>query len=311
MDKRVLVTGGSGFIASHLVHRLVNMGATVNITARYGNVIKCSRLRDIWDRIGVYEADVRNRGALDVVNECNPDIVFHLAAYNHVGQSWVNSEEAFDVNGRGTVNVLDVIKSPKYVYLSSSEVYGSQDTVPFYEAMTPKPQSPYAIGKYAGELYCHALQRAGKKNISIVRSFNVYGPWQSSKAILPEIIIKCLRGDDVKSTKGEQTREYVYVDDAVDGLIRASLAEYNGPANLAQGYEITIADAIRTIWYLSESKSNLLIGDLPYRDNEIWRMCGSGKRAFEEFRWKPHTNFADGIKRTVEWYKQNMREVSA
>src|ERR1700687_215109 len=137
---RVLVTGGSGFIGSHLVRRLVAEGASVAVTARYANVMKNERLRSVWDRLTIFEADVRNRGALEAVTDFLPQIVFHLAAYNHVGASFTQVEECFDVNAKGTANVIDTFTAARrIIYTSTSEVYGMQTKVPFVETMAPEP----------------------------------------------------------------------------------------------------------------------------------------------------------------------------
>src|SRR5262245_23360371 len=136
--QRVVVTGGSGFIGSHLVRRLLDGGAAVAVTVRYGNLMKNERLRDCWDRLHVIEADLRNRGALAAVRDFAPDIVFHLAAYNHVGESFRQVEECFDVNAKGTANLLDACEGvDTFVYMSTSEVYGHQPGVPFVDKMCP------------------------------------------------------------------------------------------------------------------------------------------------------------------------------
>src|ERR1700745_2580387 len=125
--KRVLVTGGSGFVGSHLVHRLLSDACKVAVMVRYGNVMRCERLRGCWDQLTVIEADLRNRGALEQLRKFAPDVVFHLAAYNHVGESFVQVEECFDVNAKGTANVFDVVAgAQKFIYASTSEVYGLQ-----------------------------------------------------------------------------------------------------------------------------------------------------------------------------------------
>ncbi|HSP79374.1 MAG TPA: NAD-dependent epimerase/dehydratase family protein, partial [Myxococcaceae bacterium] len=137
-DKRVVVTGGSGFIGSHLVKELLQQGAKVAVTVRYGNVMKNERLREEWSRIKVIEADLRNRGALEEVARFEPQVVFHLAAYNHVGESFRQVEECFDVNAKGTANLLDVVPGTEsFIYMSTSEVYGHQSAVPFVETMCP------------------------------------------------------------------------------------------------------------------------------------------------------------------------------
>src|SRR5204862_5645534 len=115
----------------------------------------------------------------------------------------------------------------KFIYMATSEVYGHQTQVPFVETMNPEPISPYAITKYAGELYCRMKQRiAGETSVVIVRPFNVYGPYQSTKAVIPELIIDCLKGRAIRTTRGEQTREFNYVSDTVAGLIKT--AEHDG-----------------------------------------------------------------------------------
>jgi UDP-glucose 4-epimerase len=304
---RIVVSGGSGFIGSHLVKRLLEEGARVAVLVRYGNVVKCERLRWCWDRIHVIEADLRNRGALEAVRGFQPDIVFHLAAYNHVGQSFQQVEECFDVNAKGSANLFDLTEgAARFIYISSSEVYGHQDAVPFTETMEPQPLSPYAITKYAGELYCRMKQRIeAQPRTVILRPFNAYGPYQSSKAIIPELILKCLRGLPIECTEGKQTREFNYVEDLVDGLIKAATATapIDGPVNLAAGQEIAIRDLVQLIARLTETKSELRIGALPYRPTEIWRMRGDHARAKELLGWQPSTSMEDGLRKTIEWFR--------
>jgi UDP-glucose 4-epimerase len=311
MKKRVLVTGGSGFIGSHLVHRLLKEGSEVGVTVRYGNVMKNERLKDIYSDIRVIEADLRNRGALSQVRDWRPEVVFHLAAYNHVGESFTQVEECFDVNAKGTANLLDSCNGvEKFVYMSTSEVYGYQDAVPFVETMNPQPISPYAITKYAGELYCRMKQRmSGAVPILIVRPFNTFGPYQSSKAIIPELIIKCLMGDALQTTAGEQTREFNFVDNIVDGIIKAGehTGACAGPINIAAGEEVPIREVVTRIATLTNTRSKVEIGALPYRPTEIWRMYADPSRAESILGWKPRIGLDEGLKRTVDWFREYLR----
>ncbi|MGI8996459.1 MAG: GDP-mannose 4,6-dehydratase [Pyrinomonadaceae bacterium] len=310
--RRMLVTGGSGFIGSHLVHRLLREGAEVGITVRYRDVIKNERLRDCWDDLCVFEADVRNRGALEIVRRFAPELVFHLAAYNHVGQSFAQVEECFDVNAKGTANILDVCGdgAAKFIYVSTSEVYGHQTTVPFDETMNPEPISPYAITKYAGELYCRMKQRiGGDTSIIILRPFNTFGPYQSAKAVIPELIINCLRGNPLRTTTGEQTREFNYVGNIVEGLVRAANhpERIDGVMNLAAGEEVLIRDLVSKIAALTNTQSQIETGALPYRPNEIFRMYADGSRARRALGWQPQVGLDEGLKLTVEWFRQYYR----
>lgn len=305
---RVVITGGSGFIGSHLVRRLVQSGSKVAITTRYSNLIKNVRLKNLWDSIHVIEADLRNRGALVTVRDFRPEVVFHLAAYNHVGQSFTQVEECFDVNAKGTANLLDVCTDVRrFVYISTSEIYGDQTQVPFVETMHPGPQSPYAITKYCGEMYCRMKQRMASDGcVVILRPFNAFGPEQSTKAVIPELIGKALRGEPIQTTPGEQTREFNYVDNLIEGMVLAGFTtkKLEGPINLAGGEEIQIKDLVRRIADLTGSRSELRIGAFPYRPNEIWRMHGDFTRARELLGWKPRVSFDEGLQKTVRWYVQ-------
>ena len=131
--KRVLVTGGSGFIGSHLTRRLVKAGAETGILTKYNSVIDNVRLADVWDDIQPIEADIRNPDSLSQIGAYKPEVVFHLAAYNHVGDSFTHVTEALDCNVRGTANVIEAYDHyDRFIYISSSEVYGKND-VPFAE----------------------------------------------------------------------------------------------------------------------------------------------------------------------------------
>lgn len=313
--KRVLVTGGSGFIASHLVGQLLERGAEVAVTVRYGNIMKNERLRHCWDDVLIIEADLRNRGALAALRQFAPDIVFHLAAYNHVGQSFVQVEECFDVNAKGTANLLDTCDGvEKFIYMSTSEVYGHQMEVPFVETMNPEPISPYAITKYAGELYCRMKQRIpGDTSIVIVRPFNVYGPYQSTKAVIPELIIGCLQGHPIRTTLGRQTREFNYVASTVEGLIKAAEHEgrIEGVINIASGEEVAICDLVRKIATLTGTRSTLEIGVLPDRPTEIWRMFADNARAREILGWQPSVSLDEGLRLTIEWFRQYLPQLKS
>jgi len=286
-------------------------GQEVAVTVRYDNPIKNERLKDIWSDIHVIEADLRNRGALEKgLKDYRPDTIYHLAAYNHVGQSFYQVEECFDVNAKGTANILDSCELvggvERFVYMSTSEVYGEQDRVPFTEDMNPCPISPYAITKYSGEMYCRMKQQIDNDlSIVIVRPFNVYGPYQSSKAVIPELIINCLNGKDVRTTKGEQTREFNYVEDIVEGLIMAGShkGEIEGPVNLAAAEEVPIRELVLKIAELTGTSSKIEIGVLPYRPTEIWRMYADNSRAKTSLGWSPKVTLEEGLARTVEWFR--------
>lgn len=312
-DKRVLVTGASGFIASHLTRRLVEDGADVGILTKYNSVIDNVRIVDLWDSVRVFEADIRNYDSLRQVRLFRPDVIFHFAAYNHVGDSFLHISEAIDCNIKGTVNVVEAYEDySRFVYISTSEVYGYQDRVPFREDMCPMPISPYAIGKYGGELYCRMkMERLGKP-IVVLRPFNAFGPYQSPRAVIAEMALTCLRGLEVRSTAGKQTRDFNYVENLVDGFILAALKDeaVGKVINIGSGAEISIRDLITKIHKETDSSSELRIGALPDRPTEIWRMCAANGLAKSILGWEPRFSFEEGLSRTVQWYMEFEKEFS-
>jgi nucleoside-diphosphate-sugar epimerase len=310
--KKVLVTGGSGFIGSHLVERLLVEGCQVAVVVRYASVMKCERLRHSWDELTIIEADLRNPGALDAIRQFQPSVVYHLAAYNHVGASFNQVEECFDVNAKGTANLLNIAQTcaGKFVYLSTSEVYGQQESVPFVETMAPEPISPYSITKYAGELYCRMHHQKDRSiPVVVLRGFNAFGPYQSSKAIIPELIINCLENRPIRTTKGEQTREFCFVSNLVDGIVAASKhdAPIHGVINIAAGEEVSIRDLVLRIVAATGTKSSVEIGALPYRPTEIWRMAGDNARAREILGWQPRVRLDEGLSLTVDWFREYLK----
>jgi UDP-glucose 4-epimerase len=306
-DKRILVTGGSGFIGSHLTRRLCREGADVAILCKYDSVMDNVRLVDLWSDITVLEADIRNQDSLRQIGDFKPDIIYHLAAYNHVGDSFLHVSEAMDSNARGTANVIESYDGyERFVYIATSEVYGRQDEVPFREDMTPNPISPYAVGKYSGELYCKMKMERSDRRIVVIRPFNAYGPYQSPRAIIAEMILTCLAGKPVYSTEGKQTRDFNFVGNLVDGFVQAGEREeaIGQTINVGSGEEIAIRDLIRLIHSLTESQSELHIGALDLRPTEIWRMFAANDQARTVLGWTPKVSFEEGIRATVEWYRE-------
>ena len=311
--KRVLITGGSGFIGSHLTRRLVHEGAEVTITTKYNSVIDNVRLADVWDSIRVLEADIRNADSLKQIVKLKPEIIYHLAAYNHVGDSFTHVAEALDSNIKGTAQVLDVYDDyERFVYISSSEVYGYQTQVPFSEEQCPNPISPYAVGKYGGELYSRMQMERMDKRIVIIRPFNAYGPYQSPRAVIAEMVMTCLQGKPVYATEGKQTRDFNFVGNLVDGFMMAGMREeaIGQIFNLGSGVEISIRELILEIHRQTGEKSELHIGALENRPTEIWRMFAANQRAYDLLGWQPRVDFKEGMRRTIAWYQEFLAQFS-
>ena len=273
-NKKILITGGAGFIGSHMVSRLVELGSKVTTIVKYNSIIDSPRLNNDWDKINIIEGDLRNTDSVSHLRKYSYDLAFHFAAYNHVGDSFKHIKENMNYNLISTINLLNSgPKIKKFIHIGSSEIYGEQKILPFNVRNTPNPMSPYAITKYASELYSIIKSRETKMNLIAVRPFNT-GPYQSEKAIIPELIIKCLLNKSIDTTKGEQTREFNYIDNIINGIlfIEKKIKHHPHPINIGSNKPIKIRDLINKIKILTGSKSKINYGALSYRPNEIWKM---------------------------------------
>jgi UDP-glucose 4-epimerase len=310
---RVLVTGATGFIGSHLCRRLLADGAKVHVLTSTVSSVYPVRLVDIRDRITLYGGNLNDSGAMDsVVESADPEIVFHLGAYTHVGKSWHRVDECVQTNVHGTVNLLQVLARSDYrrfVYTSTSEVYGDV-AVPFSEDSVVEPLSPYSVSKYAAERFCRMFHKGRGWPIVVVRPFSAYGPAQSPDRIIPEIIVKALRGERLALTEGRQTREFNYVEDLADGFVRAATApDVEGEVfNIGGGQEISMRDLAVTILDLMDNPITAEFGALANRPNEIWSMRADVGKATERLGLRPARPLRQGLEQTIAWYRRELEQ---
>ena len=305
-NKKILVTGGAGFIGSHLTKKLLTLGAKVTVVVKYNSIIDSPRLVDVWDKLEIIEADLRNTDSVSELKNKKFDLVFHLAAYNHVGDSFKHVIENVNSNFLSTINLLNhgpMIK--KFIHIGTSEIYGIQKKLPFNVREKANPMSPYAVTKFSSELFSILKSKHTKLNLICLRPFNTFGPFQSEKAIIPEIIIKCLMNKDIKTTEGNQTREFNYVDNIINGILflNDKVNHSVDPINIGSNKPIKIKELVKKIHKFSNSSSKLKIGYLKYRPNEIWNMQANNE-FLRKKGWSPKINFDDGLKMTINWYKK-------
>tara|TARA_A100001015_G_scaffold70241_1_gene77811 strand:- start:199 stop:1176 length:978 start_codon:yes stop_codon:yes gene_type:complete len=305
-NKKILVTGGAGFIGSHLTKRLVEEGAKVFVVVKYNSIIDCPRLIKVWDKISVIEADLRNVDSVSEMKKMSFDIAFHLAAYNHVGDSFKHVLENVNSNLISTINLLNSgPKIKKIIHMGTSEIYGLQKKLPFDVNEKPNPMSPYAVTKFGSELFSILKTKSSKLDLLCLRPFNTFGPYQSEKAIIPEMIIKCLQNKEIKTTGGKQTREFNYVDNVIDGILflNKRIKHSIEPINVGSNKPISIKNLVKKIHKYTKSNSKLKIGSLKYRPNEIWKMQANNRFIIKK-GWKPIVDFDEGLINTIAWYRR-------
>ncbi len=287
----MLVTGAGGFIGSHLVEYLVSEGARVRAFVRYNSRSDFGRLEDVAqsvrDEVEVFLGDLTNsEAALGAVR--GMDAVLHLGALIPIPYSYVHPREFVDVNVTGTLNILEAARQhdvKRLVQVSSSEVYGSAQTVPIHESHPLHPQSPYAATKVGADQLALTYWRSFETPVVLVRPFNTFGPRQSARAVIPSIISQALDRGVVRIGSTETTRDFLYVKDTARGIAACAT---NGPLgetlNLGTGEEHRIGDVARTIFRLLDREIELVGDDARLarpraRSSVSWQMQRSRARA--------------------------------
>lgn len=302
---RVLITGGAGFIGAHLVRRLLAEKAEVH-TIDIDSKAKQLRLSDVIDNVHYYNINLKNATALrKVIKAIEPEIIYHLGAFALLYREMEYVRESLGSNVIGTVNLLNALSDTDFSYFvntSTYDVYG-HSPAPFREDTKLSPPSPYAASKLAAETYCKLYHDTYGYPITTLRPSNVYGPMQLPNRIIPELIASCLRGQAFTMTKGEQKREFNYVEDIVQAFVVASRNKKSiGEIfNVGCGKSYKIKDVVQAIVGMFDKKIEIRTS-LPYRKNEPWDMwCDNTK--IRALGWKPEFSLTNGLKKTVDWYK--------
>jgi dTDP-glucose 4,6-dehydratase len=311
--RRCLVTGAGGFIGSHLVETLCRQGAQVRALVRYTSHSRRGWLEAIdkafRPQIEVVFGDVRDPDQMHVV-AAGCDTVFHLAALVGIPYSYASPRQNLETNAFGTLNLLEAARAGgvgRFIHASSSEVYGSAQYVPIDENHPLVGQSPYSASKIAADQITVSYTRAFDLPAVIVRPFNTFGPRQSMRAVIPTIIAQALWSDRIRLGALDTTRDFTFVLDTADGLIRAARAPgvEGGVFNLGFGAEISINSLTALIRELVGRDVPVEHEDARLRPgtSEVARLCSDPSRARASFGWQPKHSLRDGLEFTIEWIR--------
>ena len=309
-DARILITGGTGFIGQHLCAVLAQTTALC-VGLRRRRPAENSNVSSP-ESVDWVEGDLLDiEGLRRTVHRLQPTHIFHLAAVTSSERGFSTAKEMIQTNILGTVNLLQALEGIPYtcfVHTGSAEEYGN-GTSPFHESDLLLPVSPYSASKSGATLFCQMYQRTFQAPIVVLRPFLVYGPGQLPDKLIPQAILAALENRSFPMTSGKQTREFTYIDDIVDGYLKAAVtpAAVGETINLGTGTSIAVLEVVQLIQKLTNSRMSLEIGALPSRPSEIMDYRCDNSKARNILSWTPEVSLEDGLKKTIAWYREQIK----
>lgn len=316
-NKRVLVTGADGFMGSHLTERLLMEGAKVSVYVRGSSTIGTTQyaLKNIKPLEGRLEdiltGNIASPDVKDLVIKNRPEIIFHLAADAYVPNSFDHPIEVMETNVIGTINMLHVMKEcrsiKRLVCTSSSEIYGMTIGGSIDEEHPLYPSSPYAASKVAADRYCYSYWNTYRLPVAIIRPFNTYGP-RHTYDVIPKFIELALKNEPLTiHGSGKQSRDFTYVDDMIEAFfVMGRHTQAVGRAvNFGTGEAITINYIANKIKQISGSASRII--HTIDRKAQVPKLLCDYSLAKKLFGWTPKIFIDEGLRRNIEWVKENLQ----
>ncbi|WP_033916734.1 NAD-dependent 4,6-dehydratase LegB [Campylobacter sputorum] len=318
--KNVLVTGADGFIGSHLCEMLVERGYNVKALSQYnsfnfwGWLEDCKNLREME----VVSGDLRDSFFCETLLQ-NIDTIFHLGALIAIPYSYQAPQSYVDTNIQGTLNMLQAAKKSsnleKFIHTSTSEVYGTAQYVPIDENHPLQPQSPYSASKIAADMLALSFYNSFDLPVSVARPFNTYGPRQSARAVIPNIIIQILNNKKViKMGDLTPTRDFNFVLDTCEGFLEIAKCENSigEVINIGSNSEISIKDTFEMIKKLTSSNIEILEDKKRIRPkkSEVFRLKCDNSKIKRLSNFQPKFSLEKGLKITIDWFsnKKNLKK---
>ena len=308
-EKRILVTGGAGFIGSEVVSQLIKKKALVTVLDNFSSGKRQYLPKS--NKLKIVKGDIRNKKTVSKVVK-DQEAVINLAALPFIPDSFFYPADFFSVNTIGSVNMLwNSIKSKTtdlFIHISTSEVYGSAQTVPMDENHPTAPHSTYAVSKLAADRAAFTLHKENGFPVVVIRPFNSYGPRFTEPYIIPEIINQILKGTkELRLGNVHSSRDFTFVQDTADGILRClqqkkAIGEI---INIGSGNEISIYDLAIKISKIAKKKIKIKYDESRERPYDVNRLLCKNNKAKKILNWKPKISIEKGLALTYKWAQKN------
>jgi NAD dependent epimerase/dehydratase len=320
--KKILVTGADGFIGSHLVEMLVELGANVKALSVYNSFNNWGWLEDVdcLEQIEVVSGDVRDSAFCRNITK-DVDVIYNLAALIAIPYSYIAPESYIDTNVKGALNICQAALDngvSRVIQISTSEVYGTAQYVPIDEKHPLQPQSPYSASKMGADAIAMSFYNAFKLPVIIARPFNTYGPRQSARAVIPTIITQIASGmKQIKIGDSRPTRDFNYAKDTCRGLYLLGACDNAAgqSINIGSNYEISVNDTIKKIVQIMNCDVEIICDEQRIRpdNSEVFRLWCDNTKIFELTGFKPEYSIDEGLKETIKWFtdQNNLKKYKA
>lgn len=320
--KKILITGADGFIGSHLTESLLKKGHKVVAIAHYNSFNFHGWLDEINSsykkNLHIISGDISDHAFVDSIMS-DIEYVFHLASLISIPYSFLSPNIFISTNINGTLNLLESsnkYKVKKFIHTSTSEVYGTAQYIPIDELHPINPQSPYAASKVAADSLVNAYFYSKSMPVVTLRPFNVFGPRQSARAIIPNIISQCInKSKKIKLGNINSIRDFTFVEDTVDAFIKVlenkSKKIIGETINIGSGHTISIKELVNKIIKITNYNGKLLIDKKRIRPNksEVEVLHCNSSKASKLLKWKviknKNTYFDKNLKKTIKWFKKS------
>jgi dTDP-glucose 4,6-dehydratase len=314
--RSVAVTGAGGFIGGHVVERLVRDGARVRAMCRYNSRNERGTLDwlepNVVAEVEVTLGELRDLESVAAAID-GSEIVLHLGAQIAIPYSYVNPRDFFEVNVLGTLNVAQAALRhdvQRVVHTSTSEVYGTAQSVPITEAHPLEPQSPYAASKVAADKLMDSYHRSFELPVCVLRPFNTYGPRQSARAIIPTIISQALAGSTLRLGSLHPRRDLTYVEDTAAAFVAAATSDgaVGRTIQLGTNHDVSVGDLVDMVSEVLGRELTVETDPVRVRPDksEVGRLISGPALAREVLGWEPSVDLREGLARTIDWIERNV-----